>query len=150
MLELVKSSIVSIGQNIVNAITGLAQTIIDSLHNLLVFLFVPEGTIFDNMYNIMAERFQIFFQVKDVLEDIYSFDYNNDMPHFKITLFGVQMDIIDFTLFSQYRKFIHNIIIFLAYYGFLKYLLHTAPAVINGLGTTEMVNSYHIKGGSVK
>lgn len=144
---MVKDAVVNLGQSIVDGLIGTLQSIVDGLTTLgnfivdgikgiLEFLFVPSENLFDDIVDVINSKFGIFSQVIEIAKSL-TFDYNNDTPKFTITWHGKEMPILDFSFFSQYKTFIHGIILVIAYYRFINWLIASAPAVIGGFNTVS-------------
>lgn len=81
-----------------------------------------------------SKKFGIFNQIGIILNTLLHFDYDDDsMPEFKINVFGVEMKIIDFEAFDIVRDIIHGIILFFAWFFFLRSLYYRVPAIIGGI-----------------
>lgn len=131
--DLLKDTFVSIGNLILEGISTVGNFIVNGLKEVLELLFVPSDNLFDDVQNMFNAKFGIFSQVSELVSSL-TFTNDDDMPEFKITLYGSTMKFFDFSMFSAHRKFIHNLILMIAYFRFIIWLVNNAPAVVTGTG----------------
>lgn len=94
----------------------LGKKIVELIGELLKKLFIPESNPFSELKNKFDEKFAFVGQLKELVYKFFGFnkiengeyalattsDY--DLPGFYITYEGYKFSIIDFTIFSQYRR----------------------------------------------
>lgn len=128
------SSIINLPVKIAESIQGFFITLGNTIIEKLEYLFIPSGdNLFSDVKDIISEKFGIFNQLFDLAGVIIHYDYSDAPPDFNITLYGHTVTIVDWELFSKYRLFIHGIIIFIAYYFFIKRLIKRIPQIIRGI-----------------
>lgn len=125
-MAFLKESIVDLGSTIVDGI-------ISGFQNVLEFLFVPKNLLFDDIVDIINEKFLFISQVSSIIQEFKEFDVSNDTPSFTVELFGTEYSFIDFSFFNTYRDFIHDIICAISYFFYIIWLLSEIPAILGGL-----------------
>lgn len=135
----IPSSIGKFFENLVSVVVAIPLTIIDLLSDLLQFLFVPDSEFFSDIKDEFMNNFEFAFQVIELAGDITPIFSNSSesIPQFDITIYGKKMIIVDFSMFAQYRNFIQGVIIAIAYYEFIIWLVRNTPSVIHGFGVIE-------------
>lgn len=107
--------------------------IIELFSNLLKSLFVPETNPFTDLSSKFNEKFIFVSQIKDLINSLLgNVDYGNSTPSFNFTWYGTTISIIDFSLFLEYRVWLHGIILAIAWYMFLHKLFKKLPGIIGG------------------
>ena len=135
---MVKDAIANLG----DLITNLGTSIVNGFKSIIEYLFVPSDNIFSDVQDMFNEKFGIFNQVSNLLKTL-TFADDSAKPNFNIKLYGKTMKFIDFSFFDDYRTFIHNVILMIAYFKFIIWVVNNAPAVVTGTG-----GSLSEKGGS--
>lgn len=111
----------------------LVYKLIDLLGDLLKFLFVPEKNPFEDLYNKFNEKFVFVGQLKDLLNSLLGFNnYGETTPTFNMTWHGVTFSLIDFSLFLNYRSWLHGIILSIAWFIFIFKTYKKLPSIIGG------------------
>ena len=59
-------------------------------------------------------------------------NYGEDVPSFSLTWYGTTVAIIDFSLFLNYRTWIHGIILAIAWSVFIFKTYRKLPSIIGG------------------
>ena len=73
-------------------------------------------------------------QFFDFIEQILSlFTGSAEPPEFSFTFKGVRYNIFDFSVFAVFRTLIHFIVLFFAYYLFIKRTIRRLPTILGGL-----------------
>lgn len=107
--------------------------LIELLGDLLEFLFVPEANPFDEISTKFNEKFAFVNQIKDLLNGLLGFNnYGNNAPTFNMTWFGVTFAFIDFSMFLDYRLWLHGIILAIAWFIFIFKTYKKLPSIIGG------------------
>lgn len=118
---------------ITTAIGDIASSVVNGISNLLNILFVPENNPFENLSTKFDEKFGFVNQIKDLASNLLGFsNYGNNVPSFTITWQGVTVAIIDFSLFLDYRTWIHGIILAIAWSVFILKTYRKLPTIIGG------------------
>lgn len=109
------------------------KKLIELFTDLFKYLFVPSENPFTSLSDKFEGKFQIINQIKNLISSLLgNFDYGDSIPEFKITYLGASASIIDFSLFVEYRGWIHGIILAIAWYSFLIRLFKKLPGIIGG------------------
>lgn len=107
--------------------------LIELLGDLLEFLFVPVNNPFKNLSIKFDEKFAFINQIKDLVKSLLGFNnYGNSVPRFNMTWKGVTFTLIDFSLFLEYRTWLHSIILAIAWFVFLFKTYKKLPSIIGG------------------
>lgn len=110
-----------------------AYKLIDLLGDLLKWLFVPENNPFDELSNKFNEKFAFVNQVKTLVNDLLGYsNYGDKTPTFDMTWRGVTFALIDFSLFLDYRNWLHGIILAIAWFVFIFKTYKKLPSIIGG------------------
>lgn len=111
----------------------LGKKIIELLSDLLEFLFVPESNPFEELSSKFDEKFAFVGQIKTLVSDLLGFNnYGDKVPSFNMTWHGVTFALIDFSLFLDYRTWLHSIILAIAWFVFLFKTYKKLPSIIGG------------------
>lgn len=127
--------ITSIGnklENVISVIVDIPNIIITGLQNLLEFLFVPSDNLFTELQEVVEQKFGIFYDLESLVSEIASVNLYQGTPHFEITYKGKTYEIIDFSIFDDYRIYITSLSSFLMIFSTLMWLLKNAPNIIHG------------------
>lgn len=140
------TNIANLPKNIANAIhnffSDLLSGIITGLNNLkdgiiqgLKDLFIPSDNAFTDIQNIINEKFGFISQIKDMFSSIINatFNVSDEPPTFNITIYGQDLSIIDWSIYSPYRLIVHGIIIAISYINFIMRLIKRIPKIIGGI-----------------
>jgi hypothetical protein len=128
---------------IVEAILTLPKMIIDLLGDMLTFLFVPRNDYFTSKFGEMKgslfDKIPVLGQINTLTESLMNHigESSEQMPEFKITIYGESVNIIDFTPFATIRTLIHSIILFVAYFYFIRRILRKLPKAGNVKSTMK-------------
>lgn len=119
--------------DIFGAITKIPETIIKLLGDLLNWLFVPSNNPFESLSSKFDEKFAFVGQIKDLFSSLLGFNnYGENVPSFTLTWYGATVAIIDFSLFLNYRTWIHGIILAIAWTVFIFKTYRKLPSIIGG------------------
>lgn len=107
--------------------------LIELLSDLLKFLFVPANNPFDELSNKFNEKFSFIEQIKTLINDLLGFsNYGDKTPSFNMSWKGVTFALVDFSLFLDYRSWLHGIILAIAWFVFLFKTYKKLPSIIGG------------------
>lgn len=123
--------------DIITYIKAIPQATADLFSTLFNYLFVPSDNIFNDFETLIKEKFGIFFQLKEIIFDLTTLDSSESAPEFKLNYAGHSLNIIDFSMFAQYRTLIHNIIILITSFFFIEWLIVSAPSIVMGQSVGE-------------
>lgn len=132
------NSLSSLLNSVIDYIKAIPQSTVDLFSTLFEYLFVPSDNLFNDFEILLKEKFGIFFQLKQLTLDLTTLDSSESAPSFTITYAGHTLNIIDFSMFSQYRSLIHNIIILICGFFFVKWLIVSAPSIVMGQSVSEV------------
>lgn len=108
--------------------------LIELLGDLLKWLFVPENNSFEELSNKFNEKFAFVEQLKSFSNSLLgNVDYGSQIPSFNMTWKGVTFSLIDFSLFLQYREWLHGIILAISWFIFINKTFKKLPSVIGGI-----------------
>lgn len=124
-------------QLIVDGLTTLGNFIVEGLQGVLEFLFLPSDNLFTDVKDLFNSKFGFINQIIELGHELTSIEFQTDTPHFSVKLFGKELDFINFSYYDQYKNFIHNIIITIAYFFFSLWLLHEIPCLLHGYNSTQ-------------
>jgi hypothetical protein len=124
---------------VIKAILDLPVTLVKLLLDGLKALFIPKENFFSDFLADCYEKFNgkipIFKQVKDLFGDfigIISKTYD-EPPILNIDVNGVKVSIIDFSVYADYRPFIHGLIIAFSYFFFIRKTVKRIPKMLGGI-----------------
>lgn len=113
----------------------LGKKIIELLQNVLEFLFKPSDNNFNELSEKVNEKFAFIDQIKVLLNSLLGFNnYGDKPPTFEITYENNTVSIIDFSMFLEYRIWLHGIILAISWFMFARRLYAKLPGVIGGFG----------------
>lgn len=107
--------------------------LIDLLGDLLKWLFVPNTNPFNELSNKFNDKFAFVNQIKTLFNDLLGYsNYGDKVPSFDMTWRGVTFAFIDFSLFLDYRTWLHGIILAIAWFIFIFKTYKKLPSIIGG------------------
>lgn len=107
--------------------------LIELLQNLLEFLFVPKNNPFNELSSKFDTKFAFVSQIKDLFNSLLGFNnYGDKAPVFEMTWRGVTFAFIDFSMFLNYRLWLHGIILAIAWAIFIFKTYKKLPSIIGG------------------
>jgi hypothetical protein len=97
-------------------------------------LFIPDEDFFDEFVDLFNEKFGFVSQIIDLGRHLFDMDYSGSPPDVEITFYGVTFNFIDFSIYNQYRLWIHAIIAGFVWFHFIRRLFKTRiPQIIGGM-----------------
>lgn len=116
-----------------NIVGGIVNGILNGIGAVLQALFVPQNNPFEQLSQKINTKFGFVNQIKDLFSSLLGFNnYGNSVPTFTLTWFNTTVGIIDFSLFLQYRDWIHGIILAIAWTVFILKTYRKLPNIIGG------------------
>lgn len=107
--------------------------LVELLGNLLKWLFIPEKNPFDELSIKFDEKFAFIKQIEDLFSSLLGFnDYGQTIPSFNMTWNGITFAFIDFSMFLDYRLWLHGIILAIAWFIFIIKTYKKLPGIIGG------------------
>lgn len=111
----------------------LVQNIVNGIGDLLKMLFVPETSPFEEVAEKLRKKFGFIFQIQEMIQNLLGFNnYGNSVPVFRVNLYGNDVAIIDFSVFLNYRLWLHGIILAFAWFAFIRKTFVKLPSIIGG------------------
>lgn len=111
----------------------IGKKIAELFENLFKSLFVPTNNPFEDLSAKFDEKFAFINQIKDLFSSFLGFNnYGDSVPSFTLTWYGTTVAIIDFSLFLDYRTWIHGIILAIAWAVFIFKTYRKLPTIIGG------------------
>lgn len=108
--------------------------LLELLGELLKFLFVPTENSFEQLQNKINDKFYFVNQIGQMFSSLLgNVNYGDTPPTFSITYYGQTLSIIDFSLFMDYRVWLHGIILAISWFLFIRKLFNRLPSVIGGV-----------------
>ncbi len=135
LLEGLENALAAIG----NGIANIANSIIDGFKA----LFIPDENVIKGQTSALnttiSEKFGIIDQTRQLLDIVFNPNSNMRMTAesspFTITAWGSDpIEIIDFSLFYQFKEQIHSIIVAVAWGLYIIKLYRSIPGIIGGFG----------------
>lgn len=84
---------------------------------------VPSSDYFEGFWNEISAAFQLKLPVIATLqqftEDVKNLTFTNEEPSFKVTIYDEEVTIIDFSMYNDYRSYIHDWIVYSTWFFFL-------------------------------
>ncbi|MBO8161986.1 MAG: hypothetical protein H0Z24_10195 [Thermosipho sp. (in: Bacteria)] len=133
------SDVVSGIGSLLSSVTDLLDYINPFSDNfILKVAFVPSAGYFDQYWSDIRTAFEqkipLVTQLYDFFSSVLGVSYSESVPEFKISLpakyGGVDVNIIDFSYFADYRDLILNFIRFTSWFFFLKRLFKRLPQIV--------------------
>lgn len=108
--------------------------LLELLGNLLKTLFVPEKSPLENFKQKVQDKLYFVTQISEMFSTLLgNVDYGTTTPSFSITYYGQTVNIIDFSLFVNYRMWLHGIILAIAWFMYIRKLFNKLPNIIGGV-----------------
>lgn len=139
------NSISSLPEKIANAISGFFDNLLNGIIEGLKFLFVPSDNLFDDLVELIKNKFGFVFQIIEIGDFLLNFDFSDTPPDLSFDfsnyngssrfiqfLNGFKFELLDWSVIDPYRGFIRGLISAITWYFFLKSLPKTLVNLING------------------
>ena len=139
-------SLADLDKRIADSIKGFFTDLKDSILDGLKTLFVPSDNLFDDIVDIVKNKFGFIPQIFEMTDFIIHLNVVDTPPdlsfvfpenyrgnsRFNSFLSGLDFELIDWTVIEPYRQFIRGLITGLSWYFFIRKLRKRASDVING------------------
>ena len=100
---------------------------------MLKLLFVPQNNPFEQLSSKFNEKFSFVDQLKSFANNLFgNTNFGDSTPTFNMTWHGVTFALIDFSLFLEYRGWLHGIILAIAWAVFIFKTYRKLPSIIGG------------------
>lgn len=124
--------------NVISFIVNLPSNIMTLLEDLLVFLFVPSDEFIVDRTEMLEDRFGFILHIRDFFEIINQENVYDGVPKFTIHYQGKTYNIIDFSMFENYRTFIRNISSFIMIFNTWLWIVKNGSSIIgNGVASSD-------------
>ena len=120
---------VALGQILSEAFESLKNDILEGLKS----LFVPSDNLFNDMRDLLEEKFKFVNQIIELVIDFNDITWKEEPPESNVTIYGVTVSFMNWEFYDDYRNLINTITVIVSYYWFVKRLLRKTPKVIGGL-----------------
>lgn len=125
------TSINNFKDSVQNWLEDLKNSILDGLK----FLFVPSDNLFIELHEIVESKFKFIYQIHEFGENLIYSSFTDTPPNNKITIYGQDIVFMDWSLYNSYKNIIDAIIIYCAYYFYIRRLIKRLPGIIGGFHT---------------
>lgn len=116
---------------IVNSIKGFFQDAKD----FLIYLFKPSDNNFEKCKEVIDDKFKFVHQALDYYKNFVNFTFLDKPPDTYVTIYGETISFMNWDLYDKYKPMIDNIIVFCAWYLFIRRLVKRIPGIIGGFHT---------------
>lgn len=133
------SVLISIKDGVLNVITSVVELpgkIGTTIMELLKTLFIPTYNPIEETKKKLEEKVGFVHDCYDMVSTAIKEGSADAPPKFQISYKGYKLDIVDFSMFSDYRSTVHAIIIGLFWFRFLLWLLKQVRVIIQPSGGT--------------
>lgn len=120
-------------KTIVDVTLSIPKKIITGLEELFKFLFVPSDGFFDDIKDLFNDKFPFISQISNLFVDFTGYATGENIPVFTFTYNGKELPLVDFSNFTFVRTTLHSIIIVIAYYKFIMWLISYVPKFLKGV-----------------
>lgn len=111
----------------------------------LEYLFVPKFSFEDKLnewQSILLEKFSFFNDIISLFNKFLNFSETTDVPKFEFTYKGTTVGIINFAPYAYMRPVVQGIILALAWWSFLRRLIHSLPGfIMSATGSSARVTA---------
>lgn len=153
-LEELRTRIVDTVNQIKSIYTWLGDTrdrVKTYIEDKLEYLFVPQFSFEDKLNEwktTLSQKFGFFERFFSMLLDsIGSYSETSSAPKFEFTYKGTTVGLIDFAPYAYMRPVVHGIILALAWFSFLRRLIHSVPGLImSASGSSARVTANETSG----
>lgn len=133
IISAIGTGIASVCDAIGNIVGGIVNGILNGIGAILQGLFVPEHNPFEELSQKINAKFGFVGQIRDLMSSLLGFNnYGNSIPTFDVTYYNTTVPIIDFSIFVQYRDWVHGIILAIAWTIFILKTYKKLPNIIGG------------------
>ncbi|MBE6904600.1 MAG: hypothetical protein E7480_08350 [Ruminococcaceae bacterium] len=142
-IKTVVTNIINLPAKIAEAIGGFFTTLAENLLNGLEFLFVPSDNLFEDLINLLHEKFEFVFQILEIGDFIIDYDFDDSPPDASVDFSGKKglnwgsgkIQFINWEMIEPYRNLIKNLTLAIAWYFFIRKVQKRLPDIINGVSS---------------
>ncbi|MDE6775298.1 MAG: hypothetical protein K2J37_03225 [Ruminococcus sp.] len=121
----------SILTNILNAITNIKNGFIEGIE----YLFKPSDNLFIELQEVIETKFDFVHQIIELGNIVITADFSDSPPDNTITIYGKEINFVDWSLYDTYKPVIDGIIIVVSYYFYVQKLIKRIPGIIGGFNS---------------
>lgn len=142
-IKTVVTNIINLPAKIADAIGGFFTSLGETLLNGLEYLFVPSDNLFEDLINLLHEKFEFVFQILEIGDFIIDYDFDDSPPDASVDFSGKKglnwgsgkIQFINWEMIEPYRDLIKNLTIAIAWYFFIRKVQKRLPDIINGVSS---------------
>lgn len=116
-------------KDVVSVVRAIPDIIAENMKSLVI----PSGSPLLKLRATIDEKYPFISQLSVWVNSLTYGDYSENAPNFSITYNGETYNLIDFSLFSQYRSLVHAISSILLVTSFIFWLIKFVPKLLKGL-----------------
>lgn len=148
LYTIVQNGITTIVQNIIE----LPSNIMITLRETIIFLFKPDTNAFSEIEDLIKEKFNILFQIRELISETLDINLYKGTPHFEVKYKDKTYELIDFSMFDNYRIWICSISGFLMIFDVIMWLIRNAPNIVTngGADTESIITNHYNNNGRIK
>lgn len=122
----------NIAQGISN-IVSVIRSIPDMVGDVIKSLVIPSGSPLMELRELIDEKYPFIAQLSVWIQSLNYGDYSEGAPNFSIVYNGETYNLIDFSLFAQYRPLVLGISSALLVTSFIFWLIKFVPKLLKGV-----------------
>lgn len=142
-IKTVVTNIINLPSKIAEAIGGFFTSLGETLLNGLEYLFVPSDNLFEDLINLLHEKFEFVFQILEIGDFIIDYDFDDSPPDASVDFSGKKglnwgsgkIQFINWEMIEPYRNLIKNLTLAIAWYFFIRKVQKRLPDIINGVSS---------------
>lgn len=142
-IKTVVTNIINLPAKIAEAIGGFFTSLGETLLNGLEYLFVPSDNLFEDLINLLHEKFEFVFQIFEIGDFIIGYDFDDSPPDASVDFSGKKglnwgsgkIQFINWEMIEPYRNLIKNLTLAIAWYFFIRKVQKRLPDIINGVSS---------------
>ena len=96
----------------------------------MTYLFVPTYNPFEEISGLLRNKFEWFYTAYDAIISVTVNRTSSEPPKFEFTLDGNTYTIIDWSFFSEYRTFVHSLMIAIFVFNTLLWTIKQVRVVL--------------------
>ncbi len=125
---------ISIGNFFTDIKNAISQSVQD-FKDYLVYLFVPSDNNFEECKKLIDDKFKFVHQALDYYKNFVNFTFSDKPPETYVTIYGETISFMNWDLYDKYKPVIDNIIVFCAWFLYIRRLVKRIPGIIGGFHT---------------
>ncbi len=125
---------IKIGDFFTDIKNAISQSVQD-FKDYLVYLFVPSDNNFEECKKLIDDKFKFVHQALDYYKNFVNFTFSDKPPETYVTIYGETISFMNWDLYDKYKPVIDNIIVFCAWFLYIRRLVKRIPGIIGGFHT---------------